>query len=60
MENNLYEVRFDVWCKLCKHYEHKFPEHADEFSFEAQEPCNTCLEVAMREGTRKPEYWEEK
>lgn len=52
------EVQFDKYCELCKHYEHKFPDQ--NFSFEAQEPCNTCLETFMREGTEKPEYWEEK
>jgi len=57
-ESELKEVRFDKYCKTCKHYAHKFPN--EDFSFEAQEPCNTCLEVGMREGTEKPEYWEEK
>lgn len=54
------EVRFDKWCPLCKHYAHKFPN--ENFSFEAQEPCNTCLEAiyAVREGSEKPEYWEAK
>ena len=51
-------VRFDKWCKLCKHYEHKFPD--EPFNSEAQEPCNTCLETGMRDGTEKPEYWEAK
>ena len=48
------EVRFDKWCPLCKHYAHKFPN--ENFSFEAQEPCNTCLEAiyAVREGSEKP------
>lgn len=57
-DSELKEVRFDKYCKTCKHYAHKFPD--EDFSFEAQEPCNTCLEVGMREGTEKPEYWEEK
>lgn len=57
-DSELKEVRFDKYCKTCKHYAHKFP--SEDFSFEAQEPCNTCLEVGMREGTEKPEYWEEK
>lgn len=57
-DSELKEVRFDKYCKTCKHYAHKFPN--EDFSFEAQEPCNTCLEVGMREGTEKPEYWEEK
>ena len=60
MESDLKEVRFDKWCTSCKHYAHKFPK--ESFSFEAQEPCATCLEAenAMREGTEKPEYWEAK
>ena len=57
-DSELKEVRFDKYCKTCKHYANKFPN--EDFSFEAQEPCNTCLEVGMREGTEKPEYWEEK
>lgn len=54
------EVRFDKWCEKCKHYAHKFPK--EKFSFEAQEPCCSCLDAenAMREGTEKPEYWEAK
>ena len=60
MEADLKEVRFDKWCESCKHYVHKYPN--EDFSFEAQEPCATCLEAenAMREGTEKPEYWEAK
>jgi len=52
------EVRFDKWCEKCKHYAHKFPK--ENFSFEAQDPCNTCLVVGMRRGTEKPVSWEEK
>ena len=54
------EVRFDKWCPLCKHYEHKYPK--ENFSFEAQRPCSMCLESnrAVREGSKKPEYWEAK
>lgn len=57
MDELLKEIRFDVWCKTCKHYEHKFPK--ENFSFEAQEPCATCLE-SRPERTTKPEYWEGK
>lgn len=57
-ESRNHEVRFDVYCPKCKHYEHKYPN--EDFSFEAQEPCNTCLETGMREGTRVPEYYEAK
>lgn len=52
------EVRFDKWCPFCRHYDHKFPK--EKFSFEAQEPCNSCLEGGMRRGTEKPRFWEEK
>lgn len=44
----LKEVQFDIYCKRCKYRDYK----------EAQDPCNDCLEVAMREGTHVPEYWE--
>ena len=56
MESYLKEVRFDKWCPSCKHYEHKYPK--EDFSFEVQEPCATCLEAenSMREVTEKPEY----
>lgn len=57
MDPNLKEVNFHKYCPICKHYEHKFPD--EDFSFEAQEPCNTCLETGMREGTEKPELWED-
>lgn len=52
------EVRFDKWCEKCKHYAHKFPK--EKFSFEAQDPCNTCLSRGMRRGSEKPVNWEEK
>lgn len=58
MDSELKEVRFDKWCSKCKHYAHKFPN--ESFSFEAQDPCNTCLETGMRKGTEKPKYWEAK
>lgn len=47
--SELKEVRFDKWCKTCKHQDKKLGE-----------PCESCLEIGMREGTYKPEYWEEK
>lgn len=58
-DSSLKEVNYDKWCKNCKHYPHKYPN--EDFSFEAQEPCATCLEAenAMRDGTEKPIYWEE-
>ena len=41
-------VRFDEYCYRCKHLD---VDGADE-------PCNTCLEVEAREGTRVPEKYE--
>ena len=46
---DLKQVRFDKYCKLCRWDEKK----------EAYDPCNNCLEIGMREGTEKPEYFEE-
>ena len=46
---NMKEVRFDKYCKKCQ-----FDKLKKGF-----DPCNTCLDVAMREGTEKPEYFEE-
>lgn len=48
MDNSMKEVRFDRYCALCKHND--IPE--------TQDPCNECLECAMREGTCKPEKYE--
>lgn len=44
------EVRFDIWCKKCKH--HKTPETED--------PCNECLNSPMNTQSTKPVNWEEK
>lgn len=44
------EVYFDVYCKKCKHFEKKGHE----------DPCNECLTIGAREGTHKPEKFEEK
>lgn len=43
-------VDFHVYCKKCKHRDKD----------EKLDPCNECLEVGMREGTAKPEFFEEK
>ena len=48
-DSELKEVRFDVYCRSCKYHKYR----------EEQDPCNECLEVGMREGTEKPENWEE-
>lgn len=44
------EVYFNVYCKKCK--------HEDKAGHE--DPCNDCLAVGAREGTHKPEKFEEK
>lgn len=50
-------VRFDKWCKTCKHQ----AINVDNVDIsKSTEPCNTCLEIGAREGTEKPEYWEKK
>ena len=48
MDESMQEVRFDLYCKLCIHKD--LPEAAD--------PCNECLEIGMREGSRKPEHFD--
>ena len=42
------EVRFDIYCRSCKFWN----------ASASNDPCNECLEIGMREGTEKPEYWE--
>ena len=49
-DSELKEVDFKTNCGNCKHA--KKPAYMD--------PCNECLEVGMREGTNKPEFWEAK
>lgn len=43
-------VRFDKYCEKCK-YAKKSPTN---------DPCNDCLGIGAREGTEKPQYYEEK
>ena len=50
MYSDYKEVDFKHWCPKCKHRDVK----------ETMDPCNECLEVGMREGTRKPEYFKER
>lgn len=50
MDSDNKEVRFDIYCQTCKHWNLN----------EVKDPCNECLEVAMREGTEKPDKWEKK
>lgn len=48
-DSELKEVRFDIYCPQCKHFNLE----------EKMDPCNECLEEFMREGTEKPEMWVE-
>lgn len=50
MIEQLHIVDFDKYCPNCKHFEKS----------EAESPCDDCLEVSARYGSRKPERWEEK
>lgn len=43
------EVRFDIYCKNCRHYEKS----------EAQDPCYDCLDNGWNEDSHKPVYFEE-
>lgn len=47
MEKQTKKVRFDIYCERCEHHDLN----------EKMDPCNECLEVAAREGTRVPEYY---
>lgn len=44
------EVRFDLYCKKCEH----------EKLYDAEEPCNACLEQCWNEGTDQPINYKEK
>ena len=46
---NYKEVAFALYCPTCKNKE------LEGF----KSPCNECLEVPMRDGTSKPEKYEE-
>ncbi len=50
MDSEKKEVRFDYYCKKCKHHALK----------ESKDPCNECLETPVREGTYIPERFEAK
>lgn len=43
------EVRFDVYCKICKHYEKR----------EDEDPCYDCLDQGWNEDSHKPIKYEE-
>ena len=48
-ETNCKEVRFDKYCKICKHAD--LEGHKD--------PCNECLDNPALEGTEKPINYQE-
>ncbi|MCI8992261.1 MAG: hypothetical protein HFG80_05960 [Eubacterium sp.] len=50
MSDNIQFVDFEKYCETCKYVKKK----------EVEDPCNECLEVGAREGSGKPERWEEK
>ena len=41
------EVRFDIWCPLCKHYTNT----------EDQGPCDDCLTEPGIEDSTRPIHW---
>jgi hypothetical protein len=43
-------VDFKTYCNKCKYRDYK----------EGQDPCNDCLDNGGREGTTKPQYFEER
>lgn len=50
MTNDLKEVYFGQYCRLCKHF-----DKTDD-----QEPCSQCLEESVNLNSHKPVKWEEK
>lgn len=44
------EVRFDIYCRTCKHWEKE----------ESEDPCWDCLDQGWNENSQKPIKWEEK
>ena len=49
MDEDYREVRFDLYCKDCKHKE----------VTETESPCNECLEHPVNLHTYKPVNWKE-
>ena len=47
---NLKFVKFELYCRYCKHYEKR----------EDEDPCFDCLENPVNVDSRKPVKWEEK
>ncbi len=50
MDNSYKEVKFNVYCKQCKHGEKE----------EKMDPCNDCLNFGMNNMSEKPVYFEDK
>lgn len=50
MEEHVKEVRYDLYCKKCKHYE--LPQD--------KEPCHDCLNQPWNVDSKKPIYFKEK
>lgn len=50
MDENYQEVRYDLYCKNCKHFR----------LHEYEEPCNECLECPARLDSNIPERFEKK
>lgn len=50
MEEKMRIVEFGEYCDKCK--------HADKS--ESEDPCWDCLSIPAREGSSRPEYFEEK
>lgn len=50
MDENLKEVRYDLYCEKCVHFEES----------QGDDPCHYCLEEPARQYTRKPLNFKEK
>ncbi len=49
MAGNTQFVDFGRYCKTCRHRKKK----------DTDSPCNECLDTCAREGSSRPEMWEE-
>lgn len=49
MEENLKEVRYDLYCHTCVY----------KNNLEDQEPCYDCLNESSRYSSHKPYHWKE-
>ena len=68
--DNMKEVRFDIFCPKCKHWDIKDAWNLNIGTYDGEKwsgkdageeyiPCCYCLETGMRYGTEQPENWEE-